>query len=124
MDRHGSMVSLMGSLIDAIACEIYPANVGMLKRKVADSIYDDLKLPNYDRLMGMANSMCESTTALPRGSEQGDVLLACMSTHFTYYQVQAKFKDITGAQFSEERYTEARKKMMSISGSLELKKLQ
>lgn len=118
MDQHGSMVSLMGSLIDAIACEIYPANVGMLKRKVADSIYDDLKLPNYDRLMGMANSMCESTTALPRGSEQGDVLLACMSTHFTYYQVQAKFKDITGAQFSEERYTEARKKMMSISGSL------
>ena len=96
----------------------------MLKRKVADSIYDDLKLPNYDRLMEMDNSMCESITALPRGSEQGDVLLACMSTHFTYYQVQAKFKDITGAQFSEERYTEARKKMKSISGGLELKKLQ
>ena len=58
----------------------------------------------------MIDSMCESILALPKGSNQGDVLLSCLYEDFQFKQIVTIFG------------TEGKKKMKNIREGVELVK--
>ena len=121
VNRASAMLSSMESMVNAIAGEIYPANVRELKLKVAGSVYEEYGIPEDKRAMATVHSMCESIIALPKGSTQGDALLSCLCQHFTFKQLQNIFRQ-HDSNIGPERYTEGKKKMQSIKVGVELVK--